>query len=61
MTEIQRKQKNKQATILGVFTSLITALAVVDWDHLNWSLPSTYFTILVIALPTLNGYVSQIK
>lgn len=61
MTEQIKKQKNKQSTILGMLTTLVMALAVIDWDNLNWNLPSTYFTILVIALPTLNGYVSTIK
>lgn len=48
------------ATIFGIATSICTALAVVDLDKLDYSLPSTYFKLLVLALPAVGGYMSTI-
>ena len=52
---------DNKATILGILTSVVMATAVLDWDSLDWHLPSTYFKILVLALPALGGTVSTIK
>ena len=61
MTNEVRKKKSNQATILGVFTSLLIALEVMDWDNLDWGLPSTYFKLLSLSLPAIGGYLSQVK
>lgn len=50
-----------KSTILGVLTSLVMATAVLDWDTLDFTLPSTYFKILVLALPAIGGTISTIK
>ena len=52
---------NNKATLLGVATSVVMALAILDWDNLDFSLPSTYFKILVLALPAIGGTISTIK
>ena len=52
---------NNKATLLGILTSVVMATAVLDWDTLDWNLPSTYFKVLVLALPALGGTVSTIK
>ena len=52
---------NNKATLLGILTSVVMATAVLDWDTLDWHLPSTYFKVLVLALPALGGTVSTIK
>ena len=52
---------DNKATLLGILTSVVMATAVLDWDTLNFHLPSTYFKILVLALPALGGTVSTIK
>lgn len=50
-----------KSTILGVMTSVVMATAVLDWDALDFHLPSTYFKILTLALPAIGGTVSTIK
>lgn len=52
---------DNKATWLGIITSVVMATAVLDWDTLDFTLPSTYFKILVLALPALGGTVSTIK
>lgn len=48
------------ATIFGIATSICTALAVVDLDALDFSLPSTYFKLIILLLPAIGGYMSTI-
>lgn len=52
---------NALATILGIATSIATALSVVDLDALNYHLVSTYFKLLVLALPAIGGYMSTLN
>jgi len=52
---------SNKSTILGVLTSIVMATAVLDWDALDYSLPSTYFKILTLALPAIGGTMSEIK
>ena len=53
--------KDKQATILGILTSLCTAYAVLDVDTINFHLISTYFKLAIIGIPAIQGYFSTIK
>jgi len=53
--------KDLTATILGLLTSITTALAVVDLDALDYSLVSTYFKLAILCLPAIGGYLSEIK
>lgn len=52
---------NALATIMGVATTLCTALAVVDLDTLDYSLVSTYFKLAIVCLPALGGYMSTLN
>jgi len=52
---------DNKATLFGIITSVVMATAVLDWDSLDFHLPSTYFKILVLALPAIGGTVSTIK
>lgn len=56
-----KMSNDNKATWLGIITSVVMATAVLDWDTLDFTLPSTYFKILVLALPALGGTVSTIK
>lgn len=49
------------ATILGLLTSITTALAVVDLDALDYTLVSTYFKLAILCLPAIGGYLSTVK
>lgn len=62
MTEIIRKQKSRQASVFGILTSVVTALAVFpDIDSLDFSKPSTWLKLCVVVLPAIGGIKSQIK
>lgn len=61
MTDVVRKKKSNQASLLGILTSIVIALQVVDVDKLNWHLPSTYILLGTILLPAIGGAASQIK
>lgn len=52
---------NALATLLGIATTLCTALAVVDLDSLDYSLVSTYFKLAIVLLPALGGYMSTLN
>lgn len=52
---------NNKATLLGILTSVILAVSVLDWDSLDFTLPSTYIKILAIVLPAIGGSISTIK
>lgn len=47
------------ATILGLGTTICTALAVIDWSTFN--MKADWFKIIIIALPAIGGYYSKIK
>ncbi len=51
----------KKATVLGILTSVATALTFIDIDKLDWSLPSTYLKLIVIILPAIGGGASEIS
>ena len=53
--------KGKQATILGILTSIFTALTLVDLDKLDYTLPSTWVKLLVIVLPAIGGSISSVN
>jgi len=52
---------DNKSTILGILTSIVMATAVLDWDALDYTLPSTYFKILTLTLPAIGGTLSTIK
>lgn len=51
---------NALATILGLFTSLCTAYAVLDIDTLDFHVFKTYFKLFVIGMPAVGGYMSTL-
>lgn len=60
-----RKRNNNlnsiAATMLGLLTTIVTAMAVIDIDALDWQKLSTYFKLLVVIMPAVGGYLSEIK
>ncbi len=54
--------KNNKATIAGYATAIFNALIVLEIDHLDYTLPSTYLKLFgSIILPILGGHMSEIK
>ena len=53
--------KANQATLLGVLTSVATALTLVDLDKLDYSLPSTWVKLFVVIMPAIGGSLSSIN
>jgi len=58
---LNKSHKNNLATLFGVMTSLSTAYAIIDFDSLNFHLPTTYIKLLIIGVPAVTGYFSQLK
>lgn len=58
---MKQKQRSKTATLLGIATSLVTALVLIDFDQIDWTSVNDWLKILVAALPTLGGAVSEVK
>jgi hypothetical protein len=56
-----KKRKDLAATGLGIMTSLVMALALIDFDTIDFSKPNDIIKILVILLPAIGGKVSTIK
>lgn len=57
---MSRKQRSNTATLLGILTSLVTALVLIDFDTINWHSINDWLKILVAALPALGGSVSEV-
>lgn len=55
------KNRSLISTWAGILTSVVQALAVLDLDTMDYSLPSTWIKIVLILLPAAGGYVSTIK
>lgn len=58
---MKQKQRSRTATLLGVATSLVTALVLIDFDTIKWTSVNDWLKILVAALPALGGAVSEVK
>jgi hypothetical protein len=58
---MKRKERSKTATLLGVATSLVTALVLIDFDTIDWYSVNDWLKILVAALPALGGSVSELS
>ena len=56
-----KKRKDLAATGLGIMTSLVMALALIDFDTIDFSKLNDIIKILVILLPAIGGKVSTIK
>lgn len=55
------KKRDYLATGFGLLTSLIMALALIDFDTINFSKPNDIIKILVVLLPSIGGKLSIIK
>lgn len=54
--------KSSKATISGYVAAIMNASLVIDWDHLDWSLVSTYVKVIVgLGLPIVSGHMTQLK
>lgn len=55
------KKRDRVATAYGILTSLVTALALVDFNAIDLTKPNDVIKILVLALPAIGGYLSTAK
>ena len=54
--------KNNKATIAGYITAIFNATMVIDIDHLDFTLPSTYLKLFgAIVMPIVGGHMTQMK
>lgn len=58
---MKKRTRNRLATVLGFSTSLVTALEFIDFDTLDYSSFNTYVKLLVVLLPAIGGWVSEVK
>lgn len=58
---MKKKTRNNLATIFGFATSLVTAMALIDFDSLDWTSINSYVKLAVTLIPAAGGYVSEIK
>lgn len=52
---------NIGATILGIMTSVCTAWATLDLETIDFHHPKIYFKLIIIAMPAVGGYISELK
>lgn len=58
------KKKNTNsiiATIVGLLTSVATAIVVIDFNTFDFNNPNDLMKLFVIAMPAVGGYMSQLK
>lgn len=56
-----KKKKDLAATAFGVITSLVMALALIDFNTIDLTKPNDIIKLLVVCLPAIGGKVSTIK
>lgn len=57
----KKKQNSLIATIVGLLTSVATAIVVIDFNTFNFKNPNDLMKLFVIAMPAIGGYMSQLK
>jgi hypothetical protein len=57
----KKKQNSLIATIVGLLTSVATAIVVIDFNTFNFQNPNDIMKLFVIAMPAIGGYMSQLK
>lgn len=57
----QKKKNSLIATIVGLLTSVATAIVVIDFNTFNFKNPNDLMKLFVIAMPAIGGYISQLK
>lgn len=60
-SRLTKEQKSSLATALGLISSIVTALAVIDFDNWNCRKPSDIMKVVIIVLPILCGHFTTIK
>lgn len=59
---LKRLNKNNLATIGGYASAIFNALAVIDIDSLDYTLPSTYLKLFgAIVMPIIAGHATEFK
>ena len=53
--------RNFVATFFGIITSVLTALAAIDFSNFDLKLPNNWLKLIIICLPAISGYISEIK
>lgn len=53
--------RNFLATFFGLITSILTALAAIDFSNFDLLQPNNWLKLIVISLPAIGGYISEIK
>lgn len=56
-----KKRRDYAATGFGILTSLVMALALVDFDTIDFNKPNDIIKLLVLILPAIGGKMSVIK
>ena len=57
----QKKKNSLIATILGLLTTVATAIAIIDFNTFNFKNTNDIMKLFVIAMPAIGGYMSQLK
>lgn len=57
----KKKQNSLIATIVGILTSVATAIVVIDFNTFDFKSPNDLIKLFVIAMPAIGGYMSQLK
>ena len=57
----KKKQNSLIATIVGLLTSVATAIVVIDFTTFDFKHPNDLMKLFVIAMPAIGGYMSQLK
>ena len=55
------KKRDYAATGFGSLTSLVTALALIDFNTIDLTKPNDVIKLLVLALPAIGGHFSTVK
>lgn len=55
------KRRDIGATFLGIMTSLCTAWAALDLETMDFHNPRIYFKLVIIGMPAVGGFLSQLK
>lgn len=53
--------RSKLATLLGILTTLTSALVLIDFDAFRVTSVNDWLKLAVVLLPAIGGYVSEIK
>ena len=59
--KIKKNIHSYVATLLGLLTSIATAMVVIDFETFDFKKLNDLMKLFVITMPAIGGYVSQIK